>query len=71
MERRLLALEEVVSEFGADGKYIVFQRGKGIRGMKEVAQYGPCGSQPSTFRGSTKNPSGCQSLCSRNTLYQC
>ena len=26
--------KEVVSEFGADGKYIVFQRGKGIRGMK-------------------------------------
>ena len=26
--------KEVVSEFGADGKYIVFQRGRGIRGMK-------------------------------------
>mgnify|MGYP003109487954 CR=1 FL=1 len=46
--------KEVVSEFGADGKYIVFQRGKGIRGMKKVAQYGPYDSQPSTFRGSTK-----------------
>lgn len=46
--------KEVVSEFGADGKYIVFQRGKGIRGMKKVAQYGPYDPQPSTFRGSTK-----------------
>ena len=32
--------DEVISQFGQDGKYIVFQRGKGIRGMRKVAQYG-------------------------------
>lgn len=32
---------EVVGEFGAAGKYVVFRRGKGIKGMQKVAQYGP------------------------------
>jgi hypothetical protein len=45
---------EVISQFGQDGKYIVFQRGKGIRGMRKVAQYGPFESKP-TYQKQQKN----------------
>jgi len=46
---------EVISQFGMEGKYIVFQRGKGIRGMKKVAQYGPFESNAaSTFMSNSK-----------------
>lgn len=45
--------DEVITQFGQDGKYIVFQRGKGIRGMRKVAQYGPY-EKPSTFTSSPK-----------------
>ena len=33
--------KEIVEAFGENGKYIVFQRGKGIRGMKKICEYGP------------------------------
>jgi hypothetical protein len=32
---------EILETFGDNGKYIVFQRGKGIRGMKKIVEYGP------------------------------
>ena len=32
---------EIVETFGDNGKFIVFQRGKGIRGMKKIVEYGP------------------------------
>ena len=33
--------EEIVQNFGREGKYIIIQRGKGIRGFNKVAEYGP------------------------------
>ena len=33
--------DETLETFGDNGKYIVFQRGKGIRGMKKIVEYGP------------------------------
>ena len=32
---------EIMETFGDNGKFIVFQRGKGIRGMKKIVEYGP------------------------------
>ena len=32
--------EEVVEAFGENGKYVLFERGRGIRGMRKVAQVG-------------------------------
>ena len=31
--------DEVAEQFGTNGKYVVMQRGKGIRGMRKVAEY--------------------------------
>jgi outer membrane murein-binding lipoprotein Lpp len=33
--------QEITSDFGLEGKYVVIQRGKGIRGFRKVAEYGP------------------------------
>jgi len=45
--------DEVLETFGDNGKYIVFQRGKGIRGMKKISEYGPY--TPSLDLGSKTN----------------
>ena len=31
--------DEVAQHYGSDGKYIVMERGKGIRGMRKIAEY--------------------------------
>tara|TARA_R110000824_G_scaffold278492_3_gene466740 strand:- start:11580 stop:12389 length:810 start_codon:yes stop_codon:yes gene_type:complete len=33
--------DEILETFGDNGKFIVFERGKGIRGMRKIVEYGP------------------------------
>ena len=46
--------EEVLEAFGQEGRFVVFQRGGGIRGMKKVTQYGPYDAEPAEVKSKNR-----------------